>query len=47
MLHIVYVALPCIDPNWDQTVTERTRIYLVANLGVNIRSVRVPSLPIW
>ena len=41
-----YVALPCTNPDWDGTVTERTRIYLVAALGVNISSVRVPSLPI-
>ena len=44
---IVYVALPCTDADWDGTVTERTPFYLVATLGVNNRSVRVPSLPIW
>ena len=27
---IVYVALPCTEPDWDGTATERTRIYLVA-----------------
>ena len=35
------------DPNWDETVTERTRIYLVATLGVKICSIRVPSLLVW
>ena len=44
---IVYLALPCTEPDWDGTATERTRIYLVATPGVNICSVRVPSLPIW
>ena len=46
ILRILYVALPCTDPDWGGTVTERTRIYIVATLGVNICSVRVPSLPI-
>ena len=32
---IVYVALPCTDPDWDGTVTERIRIYIVVTLGVN------------
>ena len=46
MPRIVYVVLPCIDPNWEGTATELTRIYLVATLGVNICSVCVPSQPI-
>ena len=33
ILRIVYAALPCTDPDWDGTATERTRTYLVAILG--------------
>ena len=33
MPRILYVALPCTDPDWDGTATERTRNYLVATLG--------------
>ena len=44
MLRIVYVALPCTNRDRDGTVTEWTRIYLVATLGVNVRPLRVPSL---
>ena len=47
LLRFVYVALPCTDPDWDGTVMEQTRLYLVVNLGVNISSVRVPSLLFW
>ena len=47
MPRFVYVALPCTDPDWDGTGMEQTGIYLVATLGVNTCSVRVPSLPIW
>ena len=43
---IVYVALPCTDPDWDGTATERTRIYQVATLEKDIGSAHVPSLPI-
>ena len=38
---MIYVALPCTDPDWEGTVTERTRIYLVATLGANICSVPI------
>ena len=47
ILRILYVALPCTNPDWDGTPTERTRTYLGATLpssGVNICSVHVPSL---
>ena len=47
LLRIVYVALLVTDPDWDRTATVRTRIYLVATLGVNSCSVRVPSLLVW
>ena len=33
ILRILYVALPCFDPDWEGTVKERTRTYLVATLG--------------
>ena len=42
LLRFTYVVLPCTDPGWDGTFTERTRIYLVAPLGVNICAVNVP-----
>ena len=50
MLRILYIALPCSNPDWDGTATEGTRTYLAATLPssrVDICYVRVPSLPSW